>query len=87
MNVTSVSSSASAPVESAADKATDAALAKATAKLAADRKSGASASVLRDDQRLLSQTTKAAQKADDDGKTASSTKALSTTKSALNVTA
>jgi len=55
---------ASTAVSSAADRASDAALAKAIVKLAADKKAGAAGDVLRTDQRTVTQDQKAADKAD-----------------------
>ena len=63
---------ASVSVDSAADRATDAALAKATAKLAADRKAKSPDALLRTDQKAVAVATKAAQKADSAAKTNSS---------------
>ena len=60
----SPTSIASASVTTAADRASDAALAKAVVKLAADKKAGAATDVLRTDQRTVTQDQKAANKAD-----------------------
>ena len=56
--------SAHSALDAATDRASDAALAKATVKLATDKKAGAAADVLRTDQQSLTQATKAASKAD-----------------------
>ena len=71
MTISSVSP-ATTSVASAADRATDAALAKATAKLTADKKAQASADVIRADQLTVTKDTKAAQKADAAAKTSES---------------
>ena len=66
--MTSISSSspnASAlAADAAADRASDAALAKAAAQLAGDKKSGAAPAVLSTDQQAVAQSTKAAAKID-----------------------
>ena len=84
MNITSTSPAGSTGVGSAADQATDAALAKATAKLTADRKAGAASTVLQADQKVVTNDTKAAAKADAASQAAP---AAGTPASGINVTA
>ena len=88
----SISAVPATPVEIAADRTTDAALAKATAKLATDRKAGLADTVLRADQKAVATAIKDAEKADAALQPAASnvrqaaTPMTSKPKSGLNVT-
>ena len=65
MTINSTPSIAAKSNASIAERTAEAALAKATARLAADKKAGAAADVLKSDQDALVKATKASQKTDD----------------------
>lgn len=64
MTISSTLPTSASSQASATDRAAEAVLAKATAKLAADRKGGATADVLNSDQQAVTKATKADQKSE-----------------------